>query len=152
MATKEEAEAVESTGTASGDSTKAILGGNFILSVLIAGPLDQIWSLMNSLQVVMFVRLFNIKSPGNVNGFTDYFDEITSVKILDAEALLEDGFYVPEMDAFALNFQNGGFDSHLFLINASPMLLNFTLHFSMVLFLCLLPLLARWIPRLKTKV
>ena len=61
------------------------MSSNFILNILVAGPMDQIWSLMNNLQVVMFVRLFNVKSPGNVNSFTDFFDEITSVKLFDTQ-------------------------------------------------------------------
>ena len=88
MKSLEEAEAVDEGGTAAGDSTRFVMLGNFLVNVIFSGPLDQIWSIMNSLQVVMFIKLFKIKSPGNVNDFTDFFDETTSVQLFDTEGFI----------------------------------------------------------------
>ena len=104
MKSLEEAEAVDGGGKAAGNSIRFLMLGNFLINMIFAGPLDQIWSIMNSLQVVMFIRLFNIKSPGNVNNFTEYFDETTSVQLFDTEEFINSLMYVPEMDPFALNF------------------------------------------------
>ena len=152
MASLQEAQVVEGSGGAAGDSTTAIMSSNFILNVLIGGPMDQIWSLMNNLQVVMFVRLFNIKSPGNVNSFTDFFDEITSIKLFDTQEFVNKLYYVPEYDSFAVNFMNAGYESPLFLVNASSFLVNFTLHFAFIPVLIILPILSRCIPKIRPKI
>lgn len=50
--------------------------------------------------------LFKVKSPGNVNSFTDFFAEIAKIDIIDTKKLTElaDQIYLPELDSFSLNF------------------------------------------------
>ena len=52
---------------------------NFLVNLLISGSLTPVWSLVNSVQVVQMNRLFNIISPGNVNAFTSFVEDIASV-------------------------------------------------------------------------
>ena len=49
-------------------------------------------------------------------------------------------YYIPEMDSFAVNFFNAGYVTPLFLVNASSMLVNFCLHFSLMPLAIILPL------------
>ena len=51
--------------------------------------MDQIWSLFNSLQIAQLLRLFNIKSPGNVNDFTEKFNDIASMGLINTEELVD---------------------------------------------------------------
>ena len=70
MASEEEAETVNTTGEVAGDSTTAIMGGNFIVNIILSsGALDQIWSFMNNMQITQNIKLFKAKSPGNLNFF-----------------------------------------------------------------------------------
>ena len=55
--------------------------------------------------------LFDIKSPGNVNGFNGYFIEITSYDYINFDAINSKYMYMPEVDPFSLNFQMAGYDS-----------------------------------------
>ena len=57
--------------------------------------------------------LFNVKSPGNVNAFNDFFAEIANFNIIDTEFVDSILFYFPEMDAISLNLMNAGFDNNL---------------------------------------
>ena len=80
------------------------MGFNFILNMLIAGRMDKLCSIMNSLQVVQYIRLFKVKTPGNVNSFTDFFDGITSVEVYDTSDWYNEWMYIPEQEPISLNF------------------------------------------------
>ena len=69
--------------------------------------------MINGLQVVTHLPYFNVKSPGNVNTFNDFFTEIANFKIIDTVDLDAILFYFPEMDAISLNFLNAGFANNL---------------------------------------
>mmetsp|Transcript_30537 Transcript_30537/g.37619 ORF Transcript_30537/g.37619 Transcript_30537/m.37619 type:complete len:115 (-) Transcript_30537:458-802(-) len=87
--TEFEAEVVDTSGSSSSAATQSLMSSNFVLNVFFAGKMDQIWQLLNSLQVVELVGLFKIKSPGNMNEFNSFFTVITSVKIVDAQKILK---------------------------------------------------------------
>ena len=103
------------------------MGSNFFISILISGSMEQIWSFLNSLQIVELVGLFNIKQPGNMSAFSKFFSHITQVKLIDTESILSENMYIPEQDPHTLNFQNAGFTSVLMIMNASNFLLYFSL-------------------------
>ena len=65
----EEAKQVEEQGSTASSSSKSAVGSNFIVNILMAGSLSQVWGMINGLQVVSHMPLFKIKSPGNVNSF-----------------------------------------------------------------------------------
>ena len=77
--------------------------------------MDKLWSILNSLQVVQLIRLFDVLTPGNINSFTNFFEKITSVQLIDTEEYFNDLVYTPEFDSLSLNFQNAGFDTILFI-------------------------------------
>ena len=65
----EEAKQVEEQGSTASSSSKSAVGSNFIVNIMMAGSLSQVWGMINGLQVVSHMPLFKIKSPGNVNSF-----------------------------------------------------------------------------------
>ena len=87
-----------------------------------------------------------MRTPGNVNAFNSYFEEVTSVQIYDMEDAILTMIYVPEQDPFSLNFQNAGYDSNLFLVTGASFLLNFLIHISTILLLLIL-----WVCEKKVK-
>ena len=78
--------------------------------------------MINGLQVVIHLPLFNVKSPGNVNAFNDYFAEIANFNIFDTANLDAMLFYFPEMDAISLNLMNAGFENNLMIPALGTML------------------------------
>ena len=97
--------------------------------------------MLNGLQVVMHARLFNVRTPGNVNTFNVYFDTVTSVKLLDTEEIVKSIVYVPEDTPISFNFQQADYDSNLFLINGSSFFLICLLQVCIfVVWLIMLPL------------
>ena len=74
------------------------------MNMLIGGVMNQVWSLLNSMQVVQYMSLFDAKTPGNIIAFISFFEVITSFKLLDFEEIIESQMYIPEEDPFSLNF------------------------------------------------
>ena len=64
----------------------------------------MVWSMIEGLQVVNHMSLFSVKSPGNVNLFSNFFKNLCSFSFVDTDRLTEQILYFPEMDALSVNF------------------------------------------------
>ena len=73
--------------------------------------------MIEGLQVIAYQPFFDIKSPGNMNTFFTFFDEVVNVDLIDTEELTNEMGYYPEMDAFSLNFQNAGYANYYLVPN-----------------------------------
>ena len=69
IASQSEAQNVDTATTATQDSAVTAMGSNFMVNLLLAGSMDQVWSFLNHLQIVELIGLFNIKQPGNMSAF-----------------------------------------------------------------------------------
>ena len=100
--------------------------------LVIAGPLSQIWSLIQSIQLMNYFSLFTIKSPGNVNSLMRFIAELAKFNILgiDFDQIVQDTIYLPEQEPFTLNFVNAGYNSSFLLPNLGSMLILITIHAS----------------------
>ena len=116
MASLAQKKAVENSGGLDSTVVASMILGSLILSFFLGGPLERVWSLYESLQIVQLIRLFDTRTPGNVSSFTQFFEDITGAKF--AETWLTENFYIPEQTPFSLNFQNAGYDNALFIANA----------------------------------
>lgn len=54
--------------------------------------------------MVQLIRLFDVMTPGNLNAFTNFFEKVTSVQLIDTEEYFNDLVYTPEFDPLSLNF------------------------------------------------
>ena len=104
--------------------------GNVLVATLISGAMTQVYSLLNSMQVSENIKLFNVKTPGNVSMFTDFFDDLTSIRPFDPAEHLESFIYFPEQDPYSINFQNAGYINSAFLYNGRSHCLNFSFFFA----------------------
>ena len=60
MASSDEVKKVKEAGAASKSIVTAAIATNFCTNLLISGAMDKIWSLINNLQIVEFIGLFNV--------------------------------------------------------------------------------------------
>ena len=51
-----------------------------------------------------FLGLFEVSTPGNVNGFLQFLSLITGFELLDYEDIVTSLGYIPEDDPYNLNF------------------------------------------------
>lgn len=66
--------------------------------------MSQIWGMIEGIQVASFMPLFDVKTPGNVQAFLEFFDVITSFEVLPAEEWNNEVFYDVESVPRSLNF------------------------------------------------
>ena len=84
IASAEEAQTVgEASATARWTAWSSV-GGSVVVNTLIAGAMDEVWSLINSQQILIRLKLFNVKVPANAATFTEFIDEITSFQIFES--------------------------------------------------------------------
>ena len=155
IASLEQAAKINDSGSAAGSSSKASVGSNVVVNVLLSGSLSQVWAMIEGLQVVCHMGLFKMKSPGNVNAFNEFFAELASFNVIDTATVTNDFFYFPEMDAISLNFQNAGYDTNLLVPSLGTLFYIIVGQTSLVFVHMLLYLLAKAIPKtgvLKNKV
>lgn len=66
--------------------------GTLIGNILWQGSLNQIWSMINSMQTTVHVQLINTRCPSNVQLFNDIIMQIAYFEILPEEGL--ETFYI----------------------------------------------------------
>ena len=103
MLSEEEAEIVEETGTIAADTSFSIISSNFITNVLMAGSLTQVWSIINALQIIGYLQLLKVKTPGNATSFNSFFVELSSFEIIPVQTTTQELFYFPEVQYMKLN-------------------------------------------------
>ena len=57
--------------------------------------MDDLWSILNSLQVTQLVPLFNVRTPGNLNAFNTYLEDASSVTVLNFDTFILQNIYTP---------------------------------------------------------
>ena len=91
-------------GSAASSSSKATLGANLFINIVMQGSLKQVWAMVEPMQVVVHMSLFACKLPGNVIIFNEYFAKIANFEFVDPNELTEEISYVPEIEPVNLNF------------------------------------------------
>ena len=75
------------------------------MSIGMQTSLNQLWSLLNSQQIVVQLPLMEgIKFPANSMIINQVMIEIAEFEIVDSEKINKKLFYFPEMEPFSLNF------------------------------------------------
>ena len=133
MKSEKEVNAVNSSGQTTDSSCKSIMGSNLVLNLVISGATNQVWSLLESLQQAQFIRLFKVKTPGNVVYFSNTFQDVTSMKLVDTEQILNQMTYIPEQEPLSSNFASAGIDSNLIIVNSQSFLLLFSIQISITI-------------------
>ena len=71
-------------------SSFGLLAGNAILNMILKGSLQHVWSLINTLQVIIFAPLINIQFPGNAFMFFEKMFQVAIFEVLPSKQLLSD--------------------------------------------------------------
>ena len=147
MATELEVEQVTTTKESAGNASKASIVSNFLISLVLASSLGLVWGMINGLQIISYLPLFKVKTPGNAGDFNKFFIDTVSFEAFDTSKITAELMYFPEDDPLSLSLQEQGIDTTLMvpgLGNIFYMLLGYcalaTLHL-------LLSLVAKKIPK-----
>ena len=80
---------IESAGASAGSSSKVAVISNFLLNIGMSASLNQLWGMINGLQIMSHMPLCNIKFPANAELFNGFIIEIALFDILPSEYMLE---------------------------------------------------------------
>ena len=70
-------------------STKTFVFGNIVLQILMAGSLQLLWGMINALQLIVHLPLFQIAFPYNAQFFFSTLIDLTKFQIVPVDFLLE---------------------------------------------------------------
>ena len=80
--------------------------------------LSQLWAAINVQQIIIQIPLMKyIKFPGNSMIYMSYIIEIATFDLFPTEWIEERLYYLPEKEAFNINFESAGIESTFLVLN-----------------------------------
>ena len=110
------------------------MGANFLVNLLFTGSLNQLWSLLNSVQVIVYAPMFeDLKFPNNASSLNGNFIKVASFDIINTPEWID--HYVIDLgddgEPFSYNFEQCGFDTTWLLANSSFIIWTWLLNFAL---------------------
>ena len=90
------------------------MGGNLILNIILAASLNQLWSMLNGLQLSTHMQLFNLKFPANASFLLNFLVTVATFDVMPIETIWF-FFDFPEQGSYSLSFQSSGYE-YIYLI------------------------------------
>ena len=89
---------------------------NFVVSLIMAASLNQLWSMINGLQLAVHMPLFNAKMPANAGFFVSFLITVATFDLLP-EKVLPLIFDLPVKEPYNLAFQSCGYGNMYAVLN-----------------------------------
>lgn len=102
---------MNSTSDTGEAASKTIFSSNFILNLLLFASISQLWSAINSLQILVYLPLFWVKFPANASTFTAFLLDIATFDMVPSEEINGEVFVLPDDEPYNVNFQQSKIDS-----------------------------------------
>lgn len=110
------------------------LAGNAVINLLLAGSLNQVWGMVNNLQIVLHTPLMNLQFPANAFLIYDVMISVATFDILPTDDIYPSFFPdLPEDNPFTEKFDRMNIGSRFLIMNMGTVLLIFA--FYVILFL-----------------
>ena len=84
---EEEAQAIEKGGESSEAASSSVMGGNLILNIILAASLNQLWTMLNGLQLSTHMQLFNLKFPANASFLLNFLVTVATFDVMPIETI-----------------------------------------------------------------
>lgn len=101
------------------------MAGNFIMNLVLSTSLSQLWSLVNTQQIIVFLPLFRVTLPANAKVFFGFVMQLAAFNLLPTDLIYDNlfsGMQEAETGAINENFEANGFGSHFFLYNMGTLM------------------------------
>ena len=110
---------VDTTASTAEAGAAGIAAGNFIANAALSASLNQLWSVINGLQLVVHLPLLNCKFPANASLMNDKLISIAQFDFMNTFDVVSNLFYFPELKRGAPSlmsrFQQTGYDANYFI-------------------------------------
>ena len=105
--------------------TFSTLAGNFALNMILQAALSQLWSMINSQQLLVTLPMFNQQIPANAGLFYGFIMDVASFDLLPTELIYDAYFNLKDeaSDSVNSNFESLGYSSMYFLRNMGTLML-----------------------------
>jgi len=145
IASKEEAEIISEAGKATLIASGSFMSANFVISWLLSASLSLIWNMLNSLQISVHAPMFGkLKFPANAMILNQSLITIANFSLFATEEEIDPLiYYLPEDEAFNINFDQCGYGAKLLLLNISMVVWMLTVNIAFMLILGLTWLINR---------
>ena len=75
------------TGAVAEQGVVAAVGTSFVTSILVGISLNVVYSLINMIQLYVYLPLFNIEFPANLSGFLKFFMGLAAMDLFTNETI-----------------------------------------------------------------
>ena len=79
---------------------------------MLSASLNQLWSLINGLQIFVYMPLMNVRFPANANSFIFFLVKIATFDVLPTDYLFDKIFAFPDDGAYNMNFAETKIESY----------------------------------------
>lgn len=110
LLSESEAESISQGAQTTQAVSSAVMGSNFLLNLILAASLSQLWSMLNGLQLAVHLPLFNLNFPANANFFIEFVIQVATFDLIPPELVLS-FFSFTETDPYNSGFDSTGYSS-----------------------------------------
>ena len=129
------AEAVDDIGIAVYYTTSIVLASNLVLNSIIIGALNTLWTMINGLQIIVHLPVFDTQFPANANTLLTYLIEVANFELIPPSLLENVLGSFEETWPLNENFGAIGYETRLLIQNLGSVYFAFMAH--LVLFVVL---------------
>ena len=86
-----------------------VMTGNFVLSIILLASLNQLWTMLNGLQLTTHLPLFSLKFPSNAGFLLSFLISVATFDIMPIEGIWF-FFDLPERGSHNSSFQASGYE------------------------------------------
>ena len=108
------------------------------MNLVMQGSLNQVWGMINNLQIIIHAPLINVSFPGNAFMLYDNMIAVATFDILPSDVILPAMFpNLTEEEPFSAKFERLGYETQYIIFNMGTMFIVFA--FNMILLVLYLP-------------
>lgn len=112
-----------------------VMTANFAMNILISGSLNQLWSLINTQQLIVMMPLFQVVLPANAGLFFKAVMSIAAFDFYDFTDAVHMLFEVEPTDPIDSHFEAIGFESQYLLVNMGSLFIGYIFYAMMLFFI-----------------
>ena len=138
-------DAVAAAGDSLQTTSTTFLAGNAVMNIFLQGSLNQVWGMINNLQIVIHAPLIQIQFPGNAFMLYEVMITVATFDILPTDNIYP-GIFPDLSIEKPLNskFERLGYETQYTIMNMGTMFIVFSLNMFLLLLLGPLKLCTKW--------
>jgi hypothetical protein len=84
------------------------VAGNVAMQVILSGSFNQMWSMVNAMQITISFNEMELQMPGNINLAMGYASDLASFNVFQTKAIMDNLFKLSETGLPGVGFESLG--------------------------------------------